>query len=114
VLWFGLFGAVAAWSLQELLSYGLVAHACYPDWRPRSLPAVAGLWSITLVVSAVALAWAGTAALASWWARRKTAMSGPDASDRLRFMANGGLLVSGMVLFAVVLNLVALFLVPMC
>lgn len=37
-LWFGLFGAAAAWSVQELVSFAVVSHSCYPDWHPRAAP----------------------------------------------------------------------------
>ena len=47
-LWFGLFGAPVAWSLQLLASYALVAHGCYPDAEPMAMPVVPGLRTLVL------------------------------------------------------------------
>jgi len=122
VLFLGLFGTAVAWSLQELLAYAVVSHACYPDWRPRYLPVVPGTWTITLVITVlmtVAGALALVAAWRSWW--KVTSPSAEEArydlqvgEDRVRFMAFGGLVIGGMVMFALMMNLLALFLLPVC
>jgi uncharacterized membrane protein YidH (DUF202 family) len=122
VLFLGLFGTAVAWTLQELLGYAVVSHACYPDWRPRYLPVVAGTWTITLAIS-ILLTLAGVAALlVAWRSWQRVASPSEEearydlqvAEDRTRFMAFGGVVVGGMVMFAVVMNLLALFLLPVC
>ncbi len=55
-LWFGLFAAPAAWSVQTLVNYSLAAHSCYPALYPRGTPAFGGLWAVTLGVSLLATA----------------------------------------------------------
>lgn len=122
LLWFGLFGAALAWSLQELLAYAVVAHACYPDWRPRYVPVTAGTWTLALAVAIVTAAIGGLALAAAWRSWGRAASRSREAAERdlqigegrVRFMAFGGLLVGGMVMFAVLLNLLAFFLLPVC
>jgi hypothetical protein len=121
-LWFGLFGAAAAWSIQELVSFALVSHSCYPDWQPRTLPIHAGTWTIALLIGIGMLVLGASAALRAWAAWRRTEQ--PDATpighrlkvgeEREHFMAAGGMVVSGLVLFTIVLNLLSVFLVPPC
>lgn len=100
-LWFGLLAAPLAWSLQELLGYGLSARAC---------TATQGFGVAELVVTAGALLLAGAALVVSRSAWRRVGASG----DTDRFMALGGVIVSGIFLFGVVMNLAAYFLVPSC
>jgi hypothetical protein len=121
-LWFGLFGAAVAWSVQELVSFAVVSHSCYPDWRPRGSPALDGTWSIALVVGVLMLALGAGAGVTAWRSSRRTAEAGGRGihhqlevgERRAHFMATSGLVVSGLVLFAIVLNLIALFVAPMC
>ena len=54
-LWFGFLGAPAAWSIQELVSYILMAHACYPSVDPNFGANPAAAWIATMVVSIVLL-----------------------------------------------------------
>jgi hypothetical protein len=124
-LWFGLFGAPLAWSIQELVSYATVSHACYPSWEPLTLPRFAGTWTIAFVVSLLTLALGVAAALTAWRSWRRTKRQDREETDaearqaeigegRTRFMAMSGLIVSGMVLYNMVLNGLTLFLVPPC
>lgn len=119
-LWIGLFGAALAWTLQELIGYAVVSHACFPSWQPYRLPRAAGTWGVTVAVSLVLLVLGG-AALAT--AGRSWSRTRPDGSlhhqtevgeGRARFMALGGLLVSGMILFTMVMNVIVLFLIDPC
>jgi hypothetical protein len=121
-LWFGLFGAAIAWSVQELVSVAVVSHSCYPDWRPRAAPTVGGTWTIALIVGLRMLLLGLGAGLTAWRSSRRTAEAGGSGihhqlevgERRGHFMATGGLVVSGIVLFGIVLNLVVLFMAPMC
>jgi hypothetical protein len=121
-LWFGLFGAPVAWTVQELASSAVIGHSCFPHWRPLELPSIAGTWVIALIVSILTLALGAAAALVAWrsWQRTRAA-HGADATrqaevgeGRARFMALSGLVVSGLVLYNMVLNLLVLFFVPAC
>jgi hypothetical protein len=121
-LWFGLFGAPVAWSVQELTSYALIAHACYPSWHPRSSPVTSSPWITALMVSLsmllVGLA-GGLTAYRAWRLSRHEHAS-PEAhqlevgEDRVRFMAISGLIVSSILLFNLLMNTVTLFFVPAC
>jgi len=121
-LWFGLFGAAAAWSVQELVSFALVSHSCYPDWRPRAAPTIAGTWTIVLVVGLAMLALGVAAAATAWRSSRRSEEPGGGrlahqlevGERRVHFMATSGLVVSGLLLFTILLNLVVLFMAPIC
>src|SRR5690348_15295173 len=109
-LWFGLFGAAAAWSVQELVNYALLAHACYPSWYPLAAPTTPAAWPLSVVVSIVALL-VGTAAvltaLQAW--RRARAQHGREVSEeRKRFMASSGVIVSSILLANIVMNTIVL------
>lgn len=108
LLWFGLFGAAAAWSIQELVGYAVITHACYRSWQPLSHSSVGGAWWIALGMSLLTLLVAAAAALTAhrWWRRAR--------QERVRFMALSGLIVSSIFLFNIVMNTIVLFLVPAC
>jgi heme/copper-type cytochrome/quinol oxidase subunit 2 len=121
-LWFGLFGAAVAWSIQELAGYAAIAHACYPSWQPRFIPAVSGVWTTTLIVSLLMVTLGITAGLTAYRSWRHTRRERSDeeqrqlevGEDRARFMAISGIIVSGILLFNLLMNAVVLFLVPPC
>ncbi len=86
-LWFGIFAAPAAWSVQTLVNYSLAAHSCYPALTPRSTPLFGGMWTVTLIVSLVATAVgvaAGCYAYREWTRTRGEtgASDGRGAADR--------------------------------
>lgn len=103
-LWFGLFGAAAAWSVQEIVDYSIAAHTCYPRLYPLDAPTVGrgALWGITIAVSVAMLAVgiaAGLSAVHAWrQTREETGGHSSWALDtgegRTRFMAMSGLLTS--------------------
>ena len=115
-LWFGLFGAPVAWSLQLLASYALVAHGCYPDAEPMATPVVPGLRTLVLGTGAAALAvalLAGGSAWRGWRATQHSDDGGQDAPleagvGRRRFMALAGMLLSA------VMNVVPLLMLRPC
>lgn len=121
-LWFGLFGAAAAWAVQELLGYAVVSHACFPSWRPSEVPTTRGTWGLTVgvTVALLGLGAAGAGVAYRSWSRTRPAHddSLPHQAEvgegRPRFMALGGLLVSGMILFGMVMNTIVLFLIAPC
>ena len=121
-LWFGLFGAAVAWSIQELAGYAVIAHACYPSWEPRFIPNASGVWTVTLVVSALMLLLGVGAGLTAYRSWRRTSQEHPDSGaqhlevgeGRARFMAVSGVIVSGILLLNLIMNALVLFLVPPC
>lgn len=122
VLWFGLFGAPAAWALQTIADYGLVSHFCYPGDAPRHVPTFDALRATAFVISAIAVVvslLAMVTAFRSWEATRH----GHDAEHhellevgegRARFMAFAGVLLSAVFLFAVLMSAVPLVTNAMC
>ena len=121
-LWFGLFGAPAAWSVQLLVNYALVAHACFPKSEPLASPALGGLHAIVLGASfgALAIALAAEAtAWRSWRASRHENHGGHGVllevgEGRTVFMALGGVLVSGVFLLGIVMNVIPILLASPC
>jgi len=122
VLWFGIFGAPAAWALQTIVDYSLVSHFCFPDALPRRTPTFDALRGTAIAVSIIAVVvtlLAMATALRSWRATRH----GHDAEHhellevgegRARFMAFAGVLLSVVFLFAVLMNAVPLITNAMC
>jgi hypothetical protein len=130
-LWFGLFGAPAAWAVQTLVNLPLVAHACFPALRPLPMPVVGGLRGMVFGVSLVVLVVAALATAVSWrsWSRTREehqASSGSGArlyrstaaletgEGRTRFMALAGLMTSMTFLLVSGAHLATLFLVHPC
>jgi hypothetical protein len=121
-LWFGLFGAPVAWSLQLLSSYALVAHGCYPAAVPRAMPIVAGLRTVVLGGGGVALLIAlvaGGIAWRSWGAMRGEPHGANEGmlktgEDRTRFMALAGILLSAVFLLGIVMNAIPVVLLRPC
>lgn len=120
-LWFGLFAAPAAWSTQVIVNYALVAHFCYPNREPLAAPTFGGVRLVGIVVSvaavAVALAALGVAR-GSWRATHGYRGAGDERLDarsgRAQFMAMAGLILSGVFLFAVLMNAAPLVALPVC
>jgi hypothetical protein len=117
-LWFGLFGAPVVWCLQLLASYALVAHGCYPDAEPMTIPVVPGLRTLVLGTGAAALAvalLAGGSAWRSWRATRHEREALLEAGEgRTRFMALAGMLLSAVFVLGIVMNVVPLLLLRPC
>jgi hypothetical protein len=121
-LWFGMFGAPVAWSLQLLASYALVAHGCYPDAEPMTMPVVPGLRTIVLGTGVAALAvalLAGGSAWRSWRATQQEHEGGPEAllepgEGRTRFMALAGMLLGAVFVLGIVMNVVPMLMLHPC
>lgn len=121
-LWFGLFGAPAAWALQTIADYSLVAHYCYPSDAPLRAPTVGGVRGLGLAVSAIVLI-VVLLALATAFHSWREIRHGHDAEHhelaevgegRARFMALAGILLSVVFLFAVLMNAVPLITDSLC
>jgi hypothetical protein len=120
-LWFGLFGAPAAWTLMFMASYGMAAHFCYPHDTPLSASTFAGLRAVIGGVLLGAIVVATAAALIAikiWRATndgpRRTERTREPSEVRVRWMACGGILVSILFLFLILLSGVPVLVVPPC
>jgi hypothetical protein len=130
-LWFGLYGGPLAWTVQTLVNLPVAAHGCFPRLEPLSSPVTGGLRAVVVVVSIVALAVCGAAAVVafrSWTRTREESQSGAGAArahapahalaetgeGRTRFMALAGLLTSVTFLVLSLVHLASIFLVTPC
>ena len=121
-LWFGLFGAPAAWAAQLISNYALLGHFCYPRATPLASPTFGGTRALAIVVSAVLLLAATAAlfvALHSWqetrYRRRAEHHEVAEVGEgRTRFMAMSGILVSGIFVYAVLMTGIPLFTMQVC
>ncbi|MBX6363276.1 MAG: hypothetical protein IRZ00_05350 [Gemmatimonadetes bacterium] len=126
-LWFGLLGAAAAWSVQEIVAYAIVAHSCYPRMQPLAVPSLVGTWGLALAVTLaallVALASLGTA-LRLWRAARPLPHAAgndwsaeteePDEGGAGRYLAFSGVLLGAIFTALIAYNAIAIVLVPVC
>jgi hypothetical protein len=120
-LWFGLLGAAAAWALQLVASYTLVAHACFPGAMPVGTPVIPGARVLALVMGAAALGLGVAALLVALGAWRETRPpvgaereSGRAGERRSGFMALAGMFTSTVFIIAIVMNAFPLFVGPLC
>lgn len=90
-LWFGLFAAPAAWSVQTLVNYSLASHSCYPGLYPRGTPTFGGMWWIALGVSILAVGVGVAAGLFAYreWTRTRGEVGG-NPSRALQGTQQGG------------------------
>jgi hypothetical protein len=121
-LWFGVFGAPVAWSVQTLVNYGLASYACFPALAPLREPLYAGLWWILLLVGLAALAVEIAAIRVAWesWRRTRNETGGghhhalESGEGRTRFMALAGLMSGALLLLVSLVQVANLFLVQPC
>jgi hypothetical protein len=123
-LWFGLFGAPAAWSVQLLADYPTDAHGCFPHLYPLASPTIGnGPLSTTLVVISAGAVLMAAAALVV--ARKSYAATrgetGGEAhhllevgEGRTRFMALSGVMLSALFLLGTLVHASSLLLLPGC
>jgi hypothetical protein len=116
LLWFGLFGAPAAWTAQFLIGYWLSEVRC-------STGGAAGLsvdaWAIAVTAGAAALAVG--AELAAFTAFRRTrgarGMGGSDEAPpkgRVHFLATVGLVIAPLFFFIIVMSGVGVAVLDEC
>jgi hypothetical protein len=131
LLWFGLLGGPAAWTMQTLVDLALTSHGCYPRLFPLAAPMLAGLRGILVTVSFAALIvcfFAAFAAIRTWGQTRHEHQAstgagekhGPGAAlletgeGRTRFLALSGLMTSIVFTIAVLAHTVSIFIVGPC
>lgn len=131
LLWFGLVGGPAAWTVQTLVDLAVASHGCYPRLFPLAAPVLAGLRGILVVVSLTALVVCIIAALVATrtWSRTRHEHQantgagekhGPSAAlletgeGRTRFLALSGLMTSIVFTIAVLAHTISIFIVGPC
>jgi hypothetical protein len=122
-VWFGFLGSAAAWAISELVSYMLVAHACYPNADALATPSSDAAWPAAVIVTAVMLATSVATFIVSWraTARLMRGAGGYDGwaaqtggSTARGYLAFGGVLFSAIFGAFIIYNLIALFAEPIC
>jgi hypothetical protein len=121
LLLLGIAAGPAVWSIQLIVKYALTGHYCYPGDTPNATmpPQYGWVWPLMIAIDVAALVIAAAAAAMSvrhWLVTRE------DTAERLiaigegraRFLAMWGILTSAGFFLAVVLDLIALFVVPLC
>lgn len=118
----GLFGAPAAWIAQIILSEPIAAYVCYPFQEPLTNP----IWEeAPAILAAINIACLITALLSDFMACsswRQTAHNTTSNSmnsieisaGRTRFLAKLSLMSSFVFTMAVLFNIFAVLLVPLC
>ena len=126
MLAFGLFGGAAAWAVQLISNYALMAHFCYPLQTPEASPTFGGVRAVAIVISAVLLVVAVLALLVAIRSFNVTrheieTNEGKEHHEtaevgegRTRFLAMAGILVSGIFVYGVVMAGVPLISMPVC
>lgn len=113
-LWFAVFGPPAAWSIDLLASIALHYDYC-AALTGRTFRPWAGIGVVLAILGLAMLALSLAAGAAGWRAHERLGRDtgqGDTDLDRRRFMARAGLLACALFSFAIVLRLVAPFIVP--
>lgn len=120
--WFALLGAPLAWSVYELCSFALTAHACYPMDHLLETQSAGGAWTgalvITIIALIVALVALGTAVRV--WGEMAPPPAGqrphgdPERTAVFRYMAFMGIPFGVLFSALIVFGIIALFAVPAC
>ena len=123
-LWFGLFGAPAAWSIQMLADYSTNAHGCFPRMYPLGSPTMgAARMSLVLsLVSAAAVAIGIAALVVALRSYMETRHEGRGEAHELlevgegrtRFMALSGVMLSTLFLLASLMHAASVLLLAEC
>jgi len=114
-MWFGLFGAPAAWTAQHLTGVWLTLGQCHdntpgPNW---SLHLDGWVIAITAAAAAVAVL-AGISALAAWRSARDADDSDPPPAGRIHFLGIVGLAISPLFLAIILMSGLATVFLPQC
>lgn len=114
VLWFAVFAPPVAWSIDSLTSITLHHDYC-AALLGRTFHPWGGAGVLLTIVGVVMLALSAAGGVAAWRAHASLGSDtgfGDTAVDRRRFMARAGLLACALFSYAIVLRLIAPFILP--
>lgn len=121
---FGVFGGPFAWAIQLSANFALASHSCFPRDMPHAHVAAGSEWAwgaiLAINISALLLALVATGVSRQGWS--KTRAEDPGSSHhaieigegRARFLALCGMMTGLGFAGAILLNTIALFMVPQC
>ena len=116
LLWFGLLGAPAAWTVQFVFGFWVNEVGCSPG-GDRGLP-VDGLTVVSTVVAAVLAVLAGLAAIRTFretrGARGQGGAEEPPPKGRVHFLATVGIVITPLFFFIIVMNGVGVVVLQNC
>jgi hypothetical protein len=109
-LLFGASAAPLAWLGQVMLAYAVTAYVCYPGDHPVGLSSGGPLFAVLIASDLAALAVCMSAGWVSWkrWERLTS------SQGRNRFLALWGVMSSLWFLAAILFNVLASLMVPLC
>jgi uncharacterized membrane protein len=115
LMWFGLFGAPAAWTLQHVSGLELQYAQCHdnttgPGWR---FNVDAWTLGITLVAAAIAVL-AGLSAVAAWRSARDADDDDAPPAGRTHFLGIVGLMISPLFLAIILMSGLGEVFLPRC
>jgi hypothetical protein len=105
LMWFGLFGAPAAWTAQHVTGVMLTIGACHdntdgPDWQLH-----VDTWAaVTTAVAALIAILALLAAIAAWRSAGDADDSDPPPQGRIHFLGIVGLTISPLFLAIILMS----------
>jgi hypothetical protein len=107
LMWVGLLGAPAAWTVQHVTGYGLTEAACGVAGSRWSTPVDAWTIVVTAIAASLALL-AGVAAVLAFMRTRKVEGSGgseePPPKGRIHFLAVIGMTISPLFLAIILMS----------
>ena len=109
-IWYAFLGAPVAWSLQLIIGYAMVAHACYPSMDPLNFDAAQGTRITAGIVTIVTL----IMAIAALVIARQLVAAQVASEGVARYLSKGGVLIGIVFSLLIVFNLLALIIEPTC
>jgi heme/copper-type cytochrome/quinol oxidase subunit 2 len=115
LMWFGLFGAPAAWIVQHLAGVALTIGQCHdnaagPGWQIH----LDGWVATTTAAAAVVAVLAGLSAVAAWRSARDADDSDPPPAGRIHFLAVVGATISPLFLAIILMSGLGAIFLPQC
>jgi len=105
LMWFGLFGAPAAWAGQHVAGVALTIGACHDNTAGPDLGIRVDLWTVVTTAAAVLVATlALLSAIAAWRSARDADDSDPPPGGRVHFLGIIGLTISPLFLAIILMS----------
>ena len=115
LMWFGLFGAPAAWTGQHVAGVTLTIGACHDNTAGPAWQVHVDAWAMGVTAAAATVAvLAGLSAVAAWRSARDADDSDPPPSGRIHFLGIVGLTISPLFLAIILMSGLGVVALPDC